>query len=171
MESVIGKIKWFDAAKGFGFVVSDSGGPDILLHGNVLKDFGQSSVVEETRIEIEVVATKRGSQASRILSITPPIVDTDEAHRKAAAFCGDVAKEAYEVNLAPARVKWFDKIRGFGCINLFNDNEDVFVHIEVLRAYGLAELECGEAIGVKTAVGERGKMAIEIRPWDYAIPK
>jgi CspA family cold shock protein len=168
MDSVKGRVKWFDATKGFGFVISDEGGPDILLHSNVLKDFGQSSVIEETVVEVEVVSTKRGAQASKVLSITPPIIDEEEAHRLTAAFCGDISKDAYNEELSPARVKWFDKSRGFGCINTFKDKEDVFVHIEVLRAYGLSELESGEAVSVKTAQGNRGRMAIEIRPWDFA---
>jgi CspA family cold shock protein len=43
---VIGRVKWFDAVKGFGFVVADTGGPDILLHANVLRNFGQGSVAD-----------------------------------------------------------------------------------------------------------------------------
>ena len=43
---VVGQVKWFDAVKGFGFVVSDAGGPDILLHANVLRNFGQNSVAD-----------------------------------------------------------------------------------------------------------------------------
>ena len=42
LEPVEGLVKWFDPTKGFGFVVPDSGGPDILLHANVLRNFGQS---------------------------------------------------------------------------------------------------------------------------------
>ena len=59
------------------------------------------------------------------------------------------------------------KIKGFGFVNLFGSSEDVFVHMEVLRAYGMAELAQGEAICVRTAAGPRGRMAIEIRAWDY----
>ena len=37
---ITGTVKWFDPGKGFGFVVADTGGPDILLHANVLRNFG-----------------------------------------------------------------------------------------------------------------------------------
>ncbi len=59
---VVGTIKWFDPIKGFGFVVSDLGGPDILLHINVLRGFGQSSVVEGARVELRAQhnQTKKG---------------------------------------------------------------------------------------------------------------
>ena len=49
-RTVVGHVKWFDPIKGFGFVVPESGGPDILLHANVLRSFGQSSVAEGSRI-------------------------------------------------------------------------------------------------------------------------
>ena len=48
--AVSGHVKWFDPGKGFGFVVSDEGGPDILLHANVLRNFGQSSVSDGARM-------------------------------------------------------------------------------------------------------------------------
>ena len=51
---VTGVVKWFDPTKGFGFVVSDGGGPDILLHANVLRNFGQSSVADSAGIEVIV---------------------------------------------------------------------------------------------------------------------
>ena len=63
-----GQIKWFDPAKGFGFVVSDEGGPDILLHANVLRNFGQGSVADGSGITIVVQKTDRGLQAVEILS-------------------------------------------------------------------------------------------------------
>ena len=67
-----GLIKWFDPVKGFGFVVSDDGGPDILLHINVLRNFGQSSVADGARVELLAQETARGVQAVEVLSIEPP---------------------------------------------------------------------------------------------------
>ena len=45
---MFGHVKWFDPGKGFGFIVASEGGPDILLHANVLRNFGQSSVADGT---------------------------------------------------------------------------------------------------------------------------
>ena len=51
-QLVKGQIKWFDPAKGVGFLADTGGGPDALLHANVLRNFGQSSVVEGALVEV-----------------------------------------------------------------------------------------------------------------------
>ncbi|MDB9944175.1 cold shock domain-containing protein, partial [Octadecabacter sp.] len=61
-----GRVKWFDPGKGFGFIVATDGGHDILLHANVLRNFGQSSVADGTEIQILVVETDRGLQAAEV---------------------------------------------------------------------------------------------------------
>lgn len=164
-NQVNGQIKWFDPAKGFGFVVSDEGGPDILLHANVLRNFGQGSVADGSRIEIVVQRTDRGLQAVEIVSIqppeddgTPPLGDMQEV----------TAEEIAASPVHPARVKWFDKGKGFGFANVFGDDRDVFLHIEVLRRSGLSDLATGEAIGMRMMNGNRGMMAIDILSWESA---
>ena len=164
MTRVEGRVKWFDPSKGFGFVVSDSGGPDILLHANVLRNFGQSSVADDARVVIAVQDTPRGKQAVEVFEITPP---------PAESTFSDVDMLSPEViaslPLEPARVKWFDKGKGFGFANVFGRHEDVFVHIEVLRRSGLADLQPGEAICIRVADGQRGRMALHVAAWEKAL--
>lgn len=171
MVSKTGSVKWFDSTKGFGFVTDDEGGRDILLHANVLRNFGHSSVVEGARIVVDVAESARGLQALEILELDLPEASEDVVLRGVPELGIDLSTLKSNEPLTPARVKWFDKIKGFGFVNLFGNSEDVFVHMEVLRAYGMAELAQGEAICVRTADGPRGRMAIEIRAWDYECDK
>ncbi|SLN36542.1 Cold shock-like protein CspD [Roseivivax jejudonensis] len=166
MERVQGRVKWFDPNKGFGFVLSQDGGPDILLHANVLRNFGQSSVADGARIDIATQRTERGVQAVQVFEISPPepseaapLVDFEDMDP-------DVLRAA---PLEPARVKWFDKAKGFGFANVFGRAEDVFIHIEVLRRSGLAELQPGEALAIRVVDGKRGRMATEVSAWEYAV--
>ena len=71
--------------------------------------------------------------------------------------------------LEPARVKWFDKAKGFGFANVFGRDEDVFLHIEVLRRSGLADLQPGEAVSLRVVDGKRGRMAMQVTSWESAL--
>ncbi len=164
-ETVAGTVKWFDPTKGFGFVVADGGGPDILLHANVLRNFGQSSVADAAGIEIIVQETARGIQAVEVLRIDPPAGDEEDA-----TTTGEIAEPVdLSLPLEPARVKWFDKAKGFGFANVFGRDEDVFLHIEVLRRSGLADLQPGEAVSLRVVDGKRGRMATQVTSWEAAL--
>ncbi len=160
-----GRIKWFDPVKGFGFVVADEGGPDILLHANVLRNFGQSSIADNAGVEVSVQHTARGIQATEVHLVEPPV---DIAGNPLDDLDGDRAISDADVPLQPARVKWFDKGKGYGFANVFGSNEDIFVHVEVLRRSGFADLQPGEAIGIKVVDGKRGRMASSVTAWDWA---
>lgn len=166
MYQVSGQVKWFDPAKGFGFVVSDTGGPDILLHVNVLRNFGQSSVADGSLIEIVTHRTERGVQAVEVVSITPPVREDTPVLTDFAALDIQVVRDT---PLEPARVKWFDKGKGFGFANVFGSSDDVFLHIEVLRQSGLADLQPGEALAMRVIDGKRGRMAAEVQAWESAV--
>jgi CspA family cold shock protein len=164
-RAVRGHVKWFDAGKGFGFVVADEGGPDILLHANVLRNFGQGSVTDGSMIELMIQKTERGIQATSVLSISPPEVSVSTGLTDFAEMDPEYLASR---PLEPARVKWFDKAKGFGFANVFGLAEDVFVHIEVLRKSGLADLQPGEAISMRVIDGKRGRMACEVLSWESA---
>ncbi len=166
ITTVTGKVKWFDPVKGFGFVVADSGGADILLHANVLRNFGQGSVADGSEIELSVQSTDRGVQAVEVQSIKPPELEDAGVLSE---FEGVELGAWEQVVLQPARVKWFDKTKGFGFANVFGARADVFIHAEVLRQSGLSDLAPGEAIGLRIADGKRGQMAIRVSSWETAL--
>ena len=70
--TLTGTIKWFDPVKGFGFIVSDEIDMDILLHANVLRNFGQSSIADGVEIKVIAHRSDRGIQASEVLSVASP---------------------------------------------------------------------------------------------------
>lgn len=166
-RTVTGRVKWFDPAKGFGFIVDEDQGGDIPLHANVLRNFGQSSVADNAQITVAVQATPRGVQAVEVLSITPPEGGEDE--HPIEGLNGMDASEIAALALEPARVKWFDKGKGFGFANVFGRPEDVFIHVEVLRRSGFADLAPGEAICLRVIEGRRGRMAAQILSWDSVV--
>ncbi len=165
LPRIRGHIKWFDPTKGFGFIVAEEGGPDILLHVNALRNFGQSSVCDSAGIVVTVQQTQRGLQAVEVFEVSPPINESDED----LISLGMQDAEISALPLEAARVKWFDKVKGFGFANVFGRSEDVFIHMEVLRKSGFAELQPGEAVCLRISDGERGRMAVAISSWETAL--
>jgi CspA family cold shock protein len=166
-HEIVGRVKWFDPAKGFGFIVADTGGADILLHANVLRNFGQGSVADHARITVRVQQTTRGAQAVEVLQILPP--EPEHGHAPMEDLHDSDAATIAALPLEPARVKWFDKVKGFGFANVFERPEDVFIHIEVLRRSGFADLQPGEAVCLKVIDGKRGRMAAQVLSWETAL--
>ncbi len=164
MEKMQGHVKWFDAARGYGFLIVEDHEGDVLMHANVLKSFGRSSVSEKSIIEFEAQKTEKGLQVIRIHEIRNPI------RGGSGAECANKELKQYsKKELKPARVKWFNKSKGFGFANVFQTTEDVFLHAELLKKYGLSELQVGEAIVIQISDGPKGKMADAIFAWDHSI--
>lgn len=164
--TVAGQVKWFDPVKGFGFIVADEGGPDILLHANVLRSFGQNSIADGSRVVVDVVPTPRGLQAVAIVALTPP---AEQNGRSIAELASGAPGSLASLPFLPARVKWFDKAKGFGFATVFEQDADVFLHVEVLRHGGFADLASGEAVALRVIAGERGLMAAQIASWDRGV--
>ena len=146
-------------------MVTDEPGPDILVHINVLRNFGRSSISEGSVIELIAQQSQRGLQAIEILDIEP-LDDGPEGVMDRPAW-GEGS--GVDSELLPARVKWFDRQRGFGFVNIFGSSEDIFVHMEVLRTSGYSDLQPGEALAVAISDGPRGRLVTDVRPWDVGV--
>lgn len=158
---VAGVIKWFDVAKGFGFVVPDEPGlPDVLLHVTCLRKDGFQTAYEGSRVVCEAVRRQKGLQAMRVLSmdestaIHPSQLPPSRTHVQVAPSSG----------LEQVEVKWFNRVRGFGFLTRGDGTEDIFVHMETLRRFGITELRPGQRVLVRYGDGPKGKMVAEIRP-------
>lgn len=160
-EILTGRVKWYDSVKGYGFVEIDDQRGDVLLHANCLRRSGVSEAPEGASIKLEAVAGERGRQAVTVLEIqSEPMVPPEPRPTQVIEAVGEAS--AWQ----PSRVKWFDRAKGFGFLNAFGDNADVFVHMETLRAAGLTDLDAGEAVAARIVQGPRGKMASEVCLWE-----
>ncbi|MDH6268994.1 CspA family cold shock protein [Rhizobium sp. SG_E_25_P2] len=162
---ITGVIKWFDVAKGFGFIVPDNGSADVLLHVTCLRRDGFQTILEGTRVVALIQRRDRGYQAFRILSM-----DTSTAvHPSQMPPVRTHVQVTPSSGLERVLVKWFNRTKGFGFLTRGEGTEDIFVHMETLRRYGITELRPGQTVLVRFGDGDKGLMAAEIHP-DVATP-
>lgn len=180
---VTGTVKWFDPLKGFGFIVSKEVTGDVLLHRTVVEEFGCTTVLEGATVECDVIQKVKGLQARKLHRLdNPTVAGQQNGHAQASNGhsngSGKRTVREREILLEEptgpsfeAECKWFSRPKGYGFVVARGGSDDVFVHMDLLRKYGIRELRQHQRVLVRVGRGPKGLTATEIHlvP-EYAAP-
>ncbi|MEO1656588.1 MAG: cold-shock protein [Pseudomonadota bacterium] len=157
VTEITGTVKWFDQSKGYGFITPDDGSSDVMLHSSCLRSSGLPAPDEGADIKCEAIRREKGLQAVRII------------HLRSSERPHPIAERRHELaeREGPMRtmtVKWFSRAKGYGFLQEDDSSEDVFIHMETVRAGGFSELTAGERVMASASRGPKGLLAKSVAP-------
>ena len=170
-----GVVKFFNAQKGFGFVVRDDGGEDVFVHISAVEQAGLVGLAEGQPMGFTLV--DRGGRISatelKIDGEPMPVTDRGPPRDRDAAPRGGPAGGGYgggggdggapqrtlTGEKASGTVKFFNAMKGFGFIQRDDGQPDAFVHISAVERAGKSSLNEGERLSFEIEVDRRGKHA------------
>lgn len=168
-----GTVKWFNTAKGFGFIQPDDGGSDVFVHISAVEQAGLRGLNEGDQVQFEMEQDRRsGKLSAGNLVVTgqgAPVARSggggggggfgggprgggggfDRAPRGGGFGGGGGAGGRSPGQIAGSgdgTVKWFNPTKGFGFIQPNDGGQDVFVHISAVEQAGLRGLNEGQTV-------------------------
>ena len=168
-----GVVKFFNAQKGFGFVVRDDGAEDVFVHISAVEQAGLAGLAEGQPLGFTLV--DRGGRISATelkidgepMPVTDrgPPRDRDAAPRGPAgggyggAGGGGAPQRTLTGEKATGTVKFFNAMKGFGFIQRDDGQPDAFVHISAVERAGMSTLNEGDKLSFELEIDRRGKHA------------
>ncbi len=151
-EMANGVVKWFNPAKGFGFIQPDDGGPDVFVHIAAVERSGLAGLDEGLIVSYELEQDRRSGKMSA--GQIQVVGEAPAAQRRAPAprSGGYDDRDSYGGGQPVAGgagsgvVKWFNTTKGFGFIQPEGGGADVFVHISAVERAGLRGLNEGQVV-------------------------
>ena len=164
-----GVVKFFNAQKGFGFVVRDDGGEDVFVHISAVEQAGLSALAEGQPLGFTLVDRGGRISATELKIDGEPMAVTERAPRepREGGF-GDRGPRAGGAGgpqrqltgeKATGTVKFFNAMKGFGFIQRDDGQPDAFVHISAVERAGMGTLNEGDKLQFELEVDRRGKYA------------
>ena len=139
-------VKWFNPAKGVGFVQPSDGSPDAFMHVSVVERSGLGTLPQGATIICDLCAGQKGPQVAAVHRVEslPEAAPHDE---------GGAATEV------EGTVKFYNGEKGFGFVVPDGGSKDVFVSARVLERAGIQNLEPETRVRMMTRTGQKGPMA------------
>lgn len=150
-----GKVKFFNAQKGFGFIVQDGGGDDVFVHISQVERAGLKGLAEGQGLRYSLV-DRGGKVSASDIEIEGELIEVQD--RSSAGRDGPPRRELTGEK-ASGTVKFFNSMKGFGFIQRDDGQPDAFVHISAVERAGMNGLEEGDKLEFELEVDQRGKTA------------